>query len=663
MHVPLTMEGTGRGTQLFNDLIGSQAGLAIQTICPVLLLLGLFTRIAAVPLLIQALALHGPDGPLAIDLYWAVLLGWITVLGPGPLSFDVLLSRSVDSSAVPGVQRLGATFGWMTRTLGPWYRLLVRLWVATACLGVALAALGWSSAMRTGVIAPWLAHVPDMIAKIPPGLSLAIAVLLILGLATRIATLTLLTLVPFSQIATSFDDLLYWTFILAIFLLRGPGPFALDRLLDRTVSEIDRRRLGPDSRLPHVVIIGGGFGGIAAAQHLNGAPCRITLVDQRNYHLFQPLLYQVATAGLSPADIATPIRSLFRTQANISVLLAEARGVATGSREVMTDRGGIKYDYLVLATGSQHSYFGRDEWAATAPGLKRIEDATEIRRRLLIAFERAENAADSAERSGWMSFVVVGGGPTGVELAGAIAELALHGLKHEFRVIDPTMAKVILIQSAARLLPTFPEVLSADAEASLRRLGVDVRLGSKVEHMDGAGVVVTGEKIAARTVLWAAGVAASPAGAWLDAPSDKVGRLMVGPDLSVTPRENIFAIGDTAASTGWKGKPVPGLAPAAKQGGQHAARVIRARLMGRPPPKPFSYRHAGSLATIGRQAAVAEFGPLRFRDTLAWWIWGVAHIVFLVGGRNRAMVMLSWAWAYFTYRRGIRLITDGQAMP
>ena len=502
-----------------------------------------------------------------------------------------------------------------------------------------------------------------MVMAIPPGPSLILAVMLALGLGTRLAALILLAMIPIGQVGMSFDDRLYWALLLALLALRGPGPFALDQLLDRGLAWLDRRTPVGDTGLPHVVIVGGGFGGVATARGLVRARCRVTLVDQRNYHLFQPLLYQVATAGLSPADVATPIRSLFRTQPNVRVLMANVRGVDTERREVILDRGHLAYDYLVLATGSQHSYFGRDDWATSAPGLKRIEDATEIRRRLLLAFERAEDAVEPAERDGWMTFAVIGGGPTGVELAGAIAELARHGLSHEFRFIDPAMAKVVLIQSGPRLLPSFPEGLSSDTLTTLRHLGVDIRLGGKVEDVDHEGVIVRGGRIAARTVLWAAGVAASPAGAWLNAPVDNVGRVVVGPHLTVAPHSNVFAIGDTAASTAWRGRLVPGLAPEAKQGGRHVAKVIRTQLTGGTPPKPFRYHHAGSLATIGRQAAVAEFGPLRFRGAVAWWIWGVAHIFFLIGGRNRMAVMLEWAWAYFTYKRGTRLITDPRAQP
>ena len=323
-------------------------------------------------------------------------------------------------------------------------------------------------------------------------------------------------MVPISQISLPVDDRLYWLLLLATLALHGPGRFSLDGWLRGYLTPLGKPLIGVDAdSLPHVVIIGGGFGGIAAARGLRRAPCRITLIDQQNYHLFQPLLYQVATASLSPADIATPIRSMFREQSNVRVVLGRVTAVASTTREVLLGHGRIGYDYLVLATGAQHSYFGRDDWAPFAPGLKRLEDATDIRRRLLVAFEEAENSEDSEMRRGWLTFVIVGGGPTGVELAGAIAELARHGLDREFRSIEPASARVLLVQSAPRLLPTFPEALSADASRALLKLGVEVQLKRKVDQVDAQGVVIGGERIQARTVLWAAGVTASAAGQWL----------------------------------------------------------------------------------------------------------------------------------------------------
>ena len=458
------------------------------------------------------------------------------------------------------------------------------------------------------------------------------------------------------------NEHLCWTLLLLLTLSQGPGPLSLDRLLGivlrRQRAARRARTSAPDPALPRIVIVGGGFAGVAAARGLRHARCAVTLVDQHNYHLFQPLLYQVATASLSPADIATPIRSLFATQPNAEVRLGRVTGVDTAARTVGLESGAaLSYDVLVLATGARHAYFGHDDWESAAPGLKTLEDATSLRRRILLAFERAENTPEPAARQALLTFGVIGGGPTGVELAGAIAELARHGLTGEFRRADPAAARVLLVQSGKRVLPTFPEALSAAAASALTALGVDIRLGHAVEHVTYEGMTLAGEHIACATVFWAAGVAASPAAAWLGAPADRSGRLETRADLTVAGHPDIFAIGDTATVCAWHGKPLPGLAPAAKQAGVYVARVIRARLSGRGTPAPFRYRHAGSLATIGRRSAVAEFGWLRVTGPFAWWLWGVVHIVFLAGGRNRVVVAVQWFWAYLTYSRGIRLIT------
>jgi NADH dehydrogenase/putative oxidoreductase len=346
----------------------------------------------------------------------------------------------------------------------------------------------------------------------------------------------------------------------------------------------------------------------------------------------------------------------------VRVLLGEVTAVDTAAGEVRLAEGGaLPYDYLVLATGAGHSYFGRDDWAPYAPGLKRVEDATEVRRRLLLAFERAESAADDAERAEWLTFAIVGGGPTGVELAGALAELARYGMDKDYRGFDPASARVLLVQAGPRILPAFPERLSELALKALERLGVEVRLNGRVDGIDARGLSIGGERIAARTVLWAAGVTASPAARWLGVAADRAGRVEVGPDLSVPGLPDVFAVGDTALANAWKGKPVPGLGPAAKQGGAYVARVIRARLHGRRPPGHFVYRHLGSLATIGRKAAVADFGRLRLSGAPAWWLWGAVHVAFLAGLRNRFSVLLDWVWAYLTFRTGTRLITGGPA--
>ena len=414
---------------------------------------------------------------------------------------------------------------------------------------------------------------------------------------------------------------------------------------------------------PRVVIIGGGFGGINAASGLRRADVEVTVVDQRNYHLFQPLLYQVATAGLSPAQIAMPIRHILRGQRNATVLMEKVEDVDKQARIVITEGRRISYDFLVVATGAQHAYFGHDEWEGVAPALKTIGDATEIRARILTAFEKAEATDDAALRSRLLTFAVVGGGPTGVELAGAIVELARKAIMRDFRHIDSSTARVILIEAGARLLPTFPESLSASAKRQLERLGVEVRLGHAVVQCDSHGVMLAdGEQIGSTCLLWAAGVKASPATNWLGAEADRAGRVIVNGDLSLPAHPEIFVLGDTALVKGEDGQQVPGVAPAAKQMGRYVAGVIQARLTGKP-SKPFRYINYGNLATIGRSAAVADFGWMRLSGFPAWLLWTFAHLWFLVGFRNRIIVFLDWAWAYVTFDRGARLITERRGGP
>ncbi len=401
------------------------------------------------------------------------------------------------------------------------------------------------------------------------------------------------------------------------------------------------------------MIIGAGFGGLECARALKNAPVAVTVLDRHNHHTFQPLLYQVATAAISPADIAWPVRSILRRQENAEVLMCSIKSIDTKARIVHASRHDLPYDYLVLATGVTHSYFGHDEWQEAAPGLKSLTDATKIRSRVLISFERAETAETDADRKRLLTFIVVGGGPTGVEMAGAIAEIARHALRYDFRHIDPSSARILLIEGGPRILPTFPEDLSAYAQRALEKMGVEVMTSSMVTDVRRDGVSLGDKKIESEAIIWAAGVVAGPAANWIDAAHDRAGRIKVGKDLSVPGHLEIFAVGDIAALD----PPVPGIAPAAKQMGKYVGRLIAARVEGRPFDKPFRYRHAGDLATIGRKAAVVNLPYLKLKGFIGWLFWSLAHIYFLIGVRNRLMVALTWLWSYFTYQRGARLIT------
>jgi NADH dehydrogenase len=416
---------------------------------------------------------------------------------------------------------------------------------------------------------------------------------------------------------------------------------------------------------PHVVVVGAGFGGLAAARALARAPVEVIVLDARNHHTFQPLLYQVATAALSPAEIAWPIRRLLRTQANAKVLMSRATGIEPIARALITEAGAIAYDRLVIATGAAHSYFGQDAWEAYAPGLKTLEDALAIRRRILSAFERAEIAAEEpgAAGGGALTFVVVGGGPTGVEMAGAIAEIARDALRSEFRGIDPAAASILLIEAGPRILPAFPERLAAAARQRLTRYGVKVMTGAKVIDINAHGVTLEGGRIEAAVTVWAAGVKAEGLIAALPAEHDRAGRAVVGADLSLTGHPEIFVIGDAASVRGPDGRPVPGIAPAAKQMGAYVGALIAARASGAGgPAAPFRYRHAGDLATIGRGSAVVRIGGFELTGLAGWLFWGFVHIYFLIGLRSRFFVALNWLWSYLTYDRGARLITGEEDM-
>lgn len=408
------------------------------------------------------------------------------------------------------------------------------------------------------------------------------------------------------------------------------------------------------ARVPQVVIIGAGFAGLQAAKALGDAPAAVTVINRTNHHLFQALLYQVATAGLSPADISAPVRSVLSRQKNTEVLLAEVTGVDLEGQRVLMGQRSVSYDYLVVATGARQNYFGHQEWEACAPGLKSLEEASAHRSKILSAFEAAEMESDPERQRALLTFVLVGAGPTGVEMAGAIAELARKALVHNFRHIDPCSARILLVEAAPRILGSFPEPATHKAQETLARLGVEVRAGSPVELIDDDGVVVAGERIAAKTVIWTAGVLASPAGKWLSVDTDRAGRVQVQEDLSIPGHPNVFVVGDTACCV-QDGKPLPGLAPVAIEQGRYIAALIKKRLAGQP-VRPFHYRNQLNLATVGRSWGIVDGGWLQLTGLVAWIFWLAVHITRLIGFRNRAIVLFQWAWAYFTFQRGARLI-------
>ncbi|WP_084688335.1 FAD-dependent oxidoreductase [Paraburkholderia oxyphila] len=645
VHQIMTMATAHHALQSANPTlyVPSSVDAALHGIAPLLLAAGLLTRPTSLVLVILS-EFHGLQG---VGLYpegaKLILLTWLVVFGPGALSLDALLRRGAGEIPLAPVRLVRNLYAWIGRYIPAGFLILVRIGAAAGLASAMLPVLQDGSGFPASGMA-WLAAL--------------CACCIASGFMTRIFSGVAAAMIPLAGIAMSMDDRFAVLLIFLLLSAEGPGPFSLDALLIWIVSRLvppEDDAISGDA--PHIVVVGGGFGGVAVVQGLRHERCRITLIDRNNHHLFQPLLYQVATAALSAPQIATPIRSLFRNQPNVQVRLGEVTGVDVQAQEVVLGASRIRYDYLVLATGARHGYFGRDDWARSAPGLKSIPDAMSIRSRILRAFEEAENTGDEADRQACLTFVIVGGGPTGIELAGAIAELARHGLEQEYRSVDPSAARVILLQSGPRVLPAFPASLSEAAAQSLRALGVEVCLETKVTAVDASGVVAGDRYIPARTTLWAAGVTGSPAARWLGAPADASGRLIVGSDLSVPGLQNIYAIGDTALTLSWHGKPAPGLAPAAKQQGRYVARVITARIRRLRSPLPFQYRHLGSLATIGRQAAVADVGGIRISGAMAWWFWGAAHIAFLVGGRNRFAVILDWLWAYLTYRHSSRLIT------
>ena len=646
-------------------------GVGVEIIAPVLLVLGLGTRLAALALMVLTIITQIVYQPVNSQVFWIIIFAYWFLAGAGRFSMDHAL-RGLKDSALPLSDVFTNIFNFLKKTVAPFYLLLMRVWIAAI-----LYAAGHTAMQSMGLLGhlQFLDYHPSYsvlrMAQDQFWVDLICgfgALCLAVGFATRIfaficfVVLGLVTM-HIDASAVQASEFVYWGMLLSILVFNGPGQYSIDRLLRRFLTArfpvFDGEMPMVGDAMPHVVIIGAGFGGIAAARALRTTACRVTLIDKHNYHLFQPLLYQVATAGLSPSDIATPIRGLFRDQQNIRVMLGEVTGIEKSKKIVQTANGkNIPYDYLIVATGARHSYFGKDQWAEFAPGIKRVEDAVALRGKLLRAFEAAENADDPDLQRRLLSFVIVGGGPTGVEMAGALAELAYQGMQDEFRRIDPRRAQIYLVEAGARLLAVMPESISAYTKQSLENLGVKVLTGGRVDTIDAEGVVISGQRIDAKNVIWAAGVQASPAAAWLSGESDRAGRLKVNVDLRLPGDENIYAIGDTVLADVWNGKPMPGLAPAAKQSGQFAAGHIRDRIEGRVPKKSFHYRHYGSLATIGRKSAVADFGRFRMRGVLAWWFWGFVHVAFLANMQSRVAVLVEWFWAYLTYRRSIRLITD-----
>ena len=632
-------------------------GIVLQIGGGISLLLGLGARIGGLAVLVLGIMTQVYYLRLDANLFLIIFGAGYVLRGPGPLSLDHFLVHGVAQSPLPIAAPIARLFERTRSFCSALYAFGLRVWLMLGLL-VAGGLLQVGLGDAAGPLSAWVPAASA--AAMFGGSAVFLAFPLGLGLVTRLVAVAALCAAGYSEMMVPSASLsTYWTLALALLLALGPGRMSLDAALSnalkRRFPQLDGKPAFSLDGLPHVVIIGAGFGGIACARALRHAPVRVTVIDRHNYHLFQPLLYQVATAVLSPGDIAVPIRSILRGQFNAQVLLGNVTDVDIRERRVVMDGRSVPYDYLVVATGAAHSYFGRDDWAPYAPGLKRVDDATSMRRRLLETFERAEVAGSEAERL--LNFVIVGGGPTGVELAGAIAELARFGMEKDFRNFDPSVANILLVQAAPRILPTFPEVLSRRAQQSLEQIGVKVLVNSRVQEIDADGVIIDGIRVDSKSVLWAAGVTASPAARWLKAEADNAGRVKVTETLAVPNIPNVFAIGDTAASNGWAGKPVPGLAPAAKQGGAYVARLITARVLGAPEPRPFVYHHRGSLATIGRKAAVADFGTIKVSGAFAWWLWGVVHLLFLVGGRNRLAVLLNWSWSYFSFRASTRLIT------
>ncbi len=638
-------------------------GLTIELLGPLLLIAGFFTRPAALAMATLTIISQAVYIPTTTNLIVSAMLIWYVFHGPGMLSFDRVLASGMKTSALPLARPTIIAWDWLRAHIAPIVMAMIRLWMGVTLLTYA-GVFEPSIAVQT-----WLPV--TIFSGFPPWLAIVSAVFFFTGFGAVIVSYGLFFLIAAYMLTGAHPSVTLFPFLfLSLYEARGAGVFSADRailawlekniLFDRHYSEI------PD-RWPHVVVVGAGFGGLAAVEKLKRLPVRITLIDKRNYHLFQPLLYQIATATLNPSDIATPIRSLFRGDGNVRTLKGEVSGIDAYAKTVTYgDDQTLTYDRLVIATGATHNYFGRDEWEPYAPGLKTVEDGVAVRGSILNAFEQAEASDDPERIKRLLTFVIVGAGPTGVELAGAIAELARVSVEREFRTIDPANARVILVQSGPRILPAFAEELSQAATESLENLGVEVRTGGRVTEIAKEHVRIGNDTIIdTETVLWAAGVAASPAAKWLGAQADRAGRINVNATMRVMgtdgePIKDVFAIGDTADSHGWEGNAVPGLAPAAKQAGAYVSRIVEAELLGKDCPGPFAYKHQGSLATIGRKSAVADFGRFKLSGAMAWWLWGLLHVGFLTGARNRVIVMINWAWSFFAQHSGVRLITEKQ---
>jgi len=643
---------------------GVDGVLALKLVAGLLLMAGLAARGSALLLLVPAILQQFGGNPFDTTLFQIIFLLWFITHGAGAFSLDALFVSGLRQGALPVLPSVIRLARILDAHGQPVFLTLLRLW---------LAATWYTLGFLPEISQQAAAFLPvNTFSNTPPSFALIGLPLALLGVAMPIQ-LGLLILGILGQQAMDLMSGLEMTGVdpLALLLCALMGFYGGGRLaVDGYISEwlqanilFERRDDHIPEHWPRIVILGAGFGGLACAGQLARLPVRLTVIDRQNYHLFQPLLYQIATASLSPADIAIPIRSLFRSDHNVNVLLGEVSGIDKEARLVRTGSRAIPYDWLVIATGAQHSYFGRDDWSPYAPGLKRIEDGVQIRGRVLRAFERAEAAATDEDRARLLNFVIIGGGPTGVEMAGAIAEMALNGLKDDFRAIDPASARVILVHAGDRLLPPFAPEMSVEAQKALEQLGVEVRLNARVTGIEPQAVLVGDERIASETVIWAAGVTASPAAQWLGVAPGAAGRVNVGDDLSLPGYPEIFVIGDVAASMGWKGKPVPGLAPAAKQAGRYVADLIRAKLSDQPRPAAFAYRHQGNLATIGRKSAVVEIGRLKIAGAPAWFLWGAVHVGFLSGVRNRIAVITNWMWSYFTLRFGVGLITGEDTVP